>query len=223
MSTLTPSLLLAAYAGGLFPMGEDRHDSALFWVDPQWRGILPLDQFHLPRRLARTVRQGRFAVTVDQAFTEVMLRCADPARHRETTWINDEIIAAYSALHAMGHAHSIESRLDGALVGGLYGVALGAAFFGESMFSRATDASKVALVHLVARLRAGGYRLLDTQFITRHLRQFGAIEIPRRDYRRLLRPALRETADFYSVPLDWPPPSVLAALPAGLQSTTQTS
>lgn len=193
-SRLTPDILLRAYAQGMFPMAERRADPTLYWVSPDRRGIFPLDNFHLPRRLARTVRSGRFAVTADAAFREVMLACAAPAPGREETWINDEILRLYTALHAAGHAHSIECWQNGDMVGGLYGVRLGAAFFGESMFSRARDASKVALVHLVDALRRGGFTLLDTQFLTSHLASLGAIEIPRQDYLKLLNDALGREA-----------------------------
>lgn len=193
---LTPDILLAAYAAGVFPMAESADDPELFWVDPERRGILPLDAFHVPRRLRRVVRQGRFAVSCDTAFEAVIRGCAEAGETRPTTWINDEIVRLYSALFARGAAHSVECRREGALVGGLYGVSLGAAFFGESMFSRETDASKVALVHLAARLRAGGYRLLDTQFLTPHLARFGGIEISRARYRRLLAGALGLPASF---------------------------
>jgi len=193
---LTPELLLRAYAAGIFPMAESADDPELYWVDPVQRGILPLDKFHLPRRLARTVRSERFIIECDRDFNAVMRGCAEPTAERPQTWINDEIIAVYSALHADGHAHSVEAYNDGALVGGLYGVSLGGAFFGESMFSRVTDASKVALAHLVARLIRGGYRLLDTQFVTEHLQRFGAIEISRARYRHLLAEALATRAYF---------------------------
>src|ERR1051326_3290303 len=191
---VTPQLLLRAYAEGLFPMAERREDPALFWISPDQRGILPLDKFHIPRRLARTVRSDRFTVTTDRAFPEVLLACAEPAPGREQTWINDEILRLYGGLAASGHAHSLECWREGKLVGGLYGVALGGAFFGESMFSRERDASKVALVHLVARLKAGGFILLDTQFITRPLAGFGAVEIPRAEYLKKLHDALRHQA-----------------------------
>lgn len=191
---LTPEILLRAYAEGLFPMAERRGDPTLYWVSPEKRGIIPLDSFHVSQRLARTVRSGRFAVTADQAFREVMLACAAPAPGREESWINDEILRLYTALHAGGHAHSVECWQNGSLAGGLYGVRLGAAFFGESMFSRQRDASKVALVHLVDALRRGGFTLLDTQFITTHLAQFGAIEIPRPQYLSLLNQALNREA-----------------------------
>ena len=191
---LTPEILLRAYAEGLFPMAERRGDPMLYWVSPEKRGIIPLGGFHVPQRLARTVRSGRFTVTSDQAFRDVMLACAAPAPGREESWINDEILRLYTALHAGGHAHSIECWQNGALVGGLYGVRLGAAFFGESMFSRERDASKVALVHLVDALRRGGFTLLDTQFITAHLARFGAIEIARAQYLTLLNQALNREA-----------------------------
>jgi leucyl/phenylalanyl-tRNA--protein transferase len=191
---LTPELLLRAYAIGIFPMAEDADDPDIFWVDPERRGILPLEAFHVPKRLRRTIRQGRFEIRVDSAFEAVMRGCADPGPDRPTTWINDRILALYGALFRMGHAHSVEAWRGGELAGGLYGVRLGAAFFGESMFSRAPDASKVALVHLVARLKLGGFNLCDTQFVTRHLAQFGAIEIPRAAYRRRLAAALRTEA-----------------------------
>jgi leucyl/phenylalanyl-tRNA---protein transferase len=197
MSALTPEILLRAYSVGLFPMAERRDDPTLYWIDPEKRGILPLRAFHISRRLRRTVRARRFEVRCDTAFREVMEACAEPAPGRVESWINDEIVRLYEALHQMGRAHSVECWREGRLVGGLYGVALGAAFFGESMFSRETDASKVALVHLVARLRKGGFRLLDTQFVTEHLAQFGAVEIHRDGYRALLADALDTTATFY--------------------------
>lgn len=187
---LTPEILLRAYAEGLFPMAERRGDPVLYWVSPEKRGILPLDAFHVPHRLARTVRSRRFTVTADRAFRDVMLACAAPAPGREESWINDEILRLYTALHTGGHAHSIECWRDDELVGGLYGVRLGAAFFGESMFSRERDASKVALVHLVDALQRGGFLLLDTQFLTAHLTQFGAVEIPRPQYLARLNKAL---------------------------------
>jgi leucyl/phenylalanyl-tRNA--protein transferase len=193
-SFLTPELLLRAYARGLFPMGERRDDPTLYWVQPEQRGILPLDSFHVPRRLARTARSGRFTVTSDQAFVDVLTACAAPAPGREESWINNEILRLYTALHASGRAHSVECWQAGELVGGLYGVSLGAAFFGESMFSRARDASKVALVALVDALRAGGFALLDTQFLTGHLAQFGAVEIAQAEYLVLLQAAIAHDA-----------------------------
>jgi leucyl/phenylalanyl-tRNA--protein transferase len=191
---LTPEILLRAYAEGLFPMAERRADPTLYWVSPEKRGIIPLDGFHVPRRLARTARSDRFTVTADRAFTDVMQACAAPAPGREETWINSEILRLYTALHASGHTHSLECWRAGELVGGLYGVRLGAAFFGESMFSRERDASKVALVHLVEGLKRGGFVLLDTQFITPHLVRFGAIEIPRAEYLTRLSDALGRQA-----------------------------
>ena len=193
-SRLTPEILLRAYAEGLFPMAERRDDPLLYWVSPEKRGIIPLDGFHVPRRLARTVRASPFTVTSDRAFIDVMKACAAPAPGRPDSWINDEILRLYTALHAGGHAHSIECWQDGELAGGLYGVRLGAAFFGESMFSRRRDASKVALVHLVDGLKRGGFTLLDTQFITSHLARFGAIEIPRERYLLKLQDALNREA-----------------------------
>jgi leucyl/phenylalanyl-tRNA--protein transferase len=186
-------MLLRAYAAGIFPMAESATNETLYWFDPDRRGILPLDGFHVPRRLRRTVRQGGFEVRTDSDFRAVISACASA---RPTTWINQEIVRNYCLLHDLGYAHSIESWRDGRLVGGLYGVSIGGAFFGESMFSHATDASKIALVHLVARLRRGGFALLDTQFTTEHLDQFGVIEIPREDYRRRLAAAVRLDADF---------------------------
>ncbi len=187
-------MLLAAYAQGLFPMGENRDDPSLYWVSPELRGVIPLDGFHVPRRLARTVRQGHFTVTSDTAFGAVMAECAAPRPGREQSWINSEIFRLYGALFASGQAHSVECWQDGKLAGGLYGVSIGGAFFGESMFSNVTDASKVALVHLVEMLNRGGYVLLDTQFLTGHLATFGAIEIPRAHYLLLLQDAIRRAA-----------------------------
>ncbi len=193
---ITPEVLLKAYAVGMFPMAESAEDPTLFWVEPEWRGVLPLDDFHLPRRLARTVRQDVFEVRVDTDFEAVIDGCAAPAVGRRKTWINGRIRRLYGDLFRLGHCHTVETWQDGKLVGGLYGVSLGAAFFGESMFSRRNDASKVALVHLVARLRAGGYRLLDTQFITDHLAQFGTVEIPREIYAMRLEEAVQDRADW---------------------------
>jgi leucyl/phenylalanyl-tRNA--protein transferase len=193
-SRLTPEILLRAYVEGLFPMAERRGDPTLYWVSPEKRGIIPIDRFHVSHRLARTVRSGRFTVTADRAFEDVIQACAAPAPGREETWINSEILRLYIALHAGGHAHSIECWHAGELAGGLYGVRLGAAFFGESMFSRARDASKVALVHLLEGLKRGGFVLLDTQFITAHLARFGAIEIPREQYLLKLADALNREA-----------------------------
>lgn len=216
MAGLTAETLLRAYAVGLFPMAERRDDPALYWIDPEKRGILPLDGFHVPRRLRRTVRGGAFEVRCDTAFDRVIAACAAPGRDREESWINEEIVALYSELHRMGRAHSVESWRGGELAGGLYGVALGAAFFGESMFSLRADASKVALVHLVARMRAGGFRLLDVQFVTPHLGRFGAVEVHRSGYRQMLADALDAIATFQREV----PPSALEEV---MQPTTQTS
>jgi leucyl/phenylalanyl-tRNA---protein transferase len=188
---LTTDLLLRAYSVGLFPMAASRQGSKLHWLDPERRGIMPLDRFHLPKRLARTVLSSRFEVDVDRDFAATIAACATPMEGRDDTWINPQIERLFTELHDLGHAHSVECRLDRTLVGGLYGVALGGAFFGESMFSFVTDASKVALVHLVARLRLSRFRLLDTQFVTSHLTQFGAREIPRGLYKAQLADALR--------------------------------
>lgn len=200
LTEITPDLVLRAYRAGLFPMAERRDGDRLYWLDPELRGVQPLDAFHLPRRLARTVLADVFEVRCDSAFAEVMAGCAAPTPDRPETWINPEIERLFSALHLMGYAHSIECWQQGRLVGGLYGVALGGAFFGESMFSTVRDASKVALVHLVARLRLGGFRLLDTQFVTEHLARFGAVEIPRAEYRRRLLLALEAPARFLADP-----------------------
>ena len=193
---LTPELLIRAYAAGIFPMAERCDDPAVFWVDPKIRGVLPLDGVHVPRRLQRTVKNGAFEVRSNTAFAEVVDCCAAPKRGRRETWINRPIRDAVIGLHGMGFAHSVEAWRDGLLVGGLYGVALGGAFFGESMFSLERDASKVALVHLAARLRLGGFRLLDVQFTTDHLKQFGVTEIPGRVYLDRLEQALAVEAEF---------------------------
>ncbi len=185
---LTPQLLLAAYSQGVFPMGHD--DGEIYWYDPDPRTILPLETFHVPRSLKQRIRRGGFTVCLNTAFRAVMSACAAPAPGREHTWITAEIVDAYSVLHEYGYAHSVETWLDGRLVGGLYGVALGGLFAGESMFSHVTDASKIALVFLVERLRANGFVLHDTQFMTEHLRRFGAVEIPRSEYHQRLAQAL---------------------------------
>lgn len=197
---VSPELMLRAYRAGLFPMAETRRGERLYWLDPEFRGILPLERFHLPRRLARTVLHGRFTVTADANFPAVIAACARRRPGREDTWINTEIETLFNELARRGHAHSVECWREGLLVGGLYGVALGGAFFGESMFSLETDASKVALVHLVARLKLGGFRLLDTQFVTSHLAQFGAIEIPRDAYRAELVTAADAPARWLAAP-----------------------
>ncbi len=207
--------LLDCYARGVFPMADARDDARVFLIDPEHRGIIPLDRFHVSRRLARTVRSERFQVRTDTAFAEVVAACATAAPGRQETWINQPIEQLYNRLHQLGYAHSVECWRDGALVGGLYGVALQGAFFGESMFSRATDASKVALVHLVARLIAGGFVLLDTQFLTEHLTQFGTEEIPRREYHRRLAKAMKVRGEFQRLATD--------AGPAALQLITQAS
>ncbi|MFO1142513.1 MAG: leucyl/phenylalanyl-tRNA--protein transferase [Amaricoccus sp.] len=195
---LTPALLLQAYASGVFPMAESGDSDEIFWVDPRRRGVLPLDGLHVSRRLARSFLGGSFELAIDRDFAGVIAACAD----RPETWINREIAGLYRELHRLGHAHSVEIRQDGALVGGLYGVALGGAFFGESMFSRRRDASKFALIALVARLRAGGFTLLDTQFVTDHLRRLGAIEISRAAYHLELAAALTRPARFPALPVD---------------------
>ncbi len=187
---LSPELLLRAYASGVFPMADSKDDPTVFWVEPRERGILPLDQFHVPRSLKKLVRKGIFDVHCDRAFEQVLFHCAERSDGTEQTWINKTIHNAVMELHTMGFAHSVECWHEGKLVGGLYGIALGAAFFGESMFSHESNASKVALVHLVARLRLGGFKLLDTQFVTEHLNQFGTIEIPSSQYLELLDTAL---------------------------------
>ncbi|CAN7307035.1 leucyl/phenylalanyl-tRNA--protein transferase [Phenylobacterium sp. LjRoot219] len=196
MDQFGPRELLACYARGVFPMADARDDARVFLIDPERRGVIPLDGFHVARRLARTVRGEPFEVRFDTAFAEVVGLCAAARPGRLETWINAPIERLYNELHRLGHAHSVECWQDGELVGGLYGVALKGAFFGESMFSRRTDASKVALVHLVARLIADGFVLLDTQFLTDHLTQFGAQEIPRREYHRRLARALRVEPEF---------------------------
>jgi leucyl/phenylalanyl-tRNA--protein transferase len=189
---ITPALLMRAYASGVFPMAESADDEALFWVDPERRGILPLDGLRVSRRLARSFRAQDFVIRIDGDFAGVIDACAD----RPETWINPTIRRLYLELHRLGHAHSVEIGREGRLVGGLYGVTLGAAFFGESMFSRARDTSKLALIGLVARLNAGGFRLLDTQFVTDHLARLGAVEISRAAYHRRLAAALARPADF---------------------------
>ena len=224
MSAFTAHDLLDCYARGVFPMADARDDEATFLIDPERRGIIPLDGFHLSRRLARTVRAEVFEVRIDTVFPQVVEACAQAAPGRPETWINGQIEQAYNVLHRNGHAHSIEvwcaGDIGGVLVGGLYGVSLGGAFFGESMFSRMSDASKIGLAHLVARLRVGGYRLLDCQFITDHLASLGAIEIGRSDYRALLDEALGAgvaaaagsapaspalSADFFAIERAFPP------------------
>ena len=194
---ITPQVLLRVYACGIFPMAESASDPGLFWVEPELRGIIPLDRFHIPQSLKKAMRRNPFEVTVDTDFEAVVEACAQSTPDRPKTWINTRIRRLYTQLHEIGHCHSVECRADGELVGGLYGVRLGAAFFGESMFSRRTDASKIALVHLVHRLKAGGFRLLDTQFTTDHLKRFGAIDVPKDIYSKMLSRAVEEEADFF--------------------------
>ena len=205
---LSPDLLLYTYRLGLFPMADPDQDGAIYWMDPDPRGIIPLDAFHVPKNLRKLVRRAPFEVVPDRAFEAVMRACAAPAPGRESTWISEELVEVYTALHRRGVAHSVECWAEGRLVGGLYGVALGGVFFGESMFSRARDASKVALVHLVAALRRGGFALLDTQFVTPHLKQFGAEEIPQAEYKQRLTVALAAEACWdagWAAPPDAPP------------------
>ena len=204
---VNPALVLRAYAAGVFPMADNAETDEVFWVDPRKRGVMPLDGFHLSRSLRKRILRGGYQIQIARAFPQVIQACAD----RHETWINRTIRDLYIGLHRMGHAHSIEVWIDGHLKGGLYGVRLGAAFFGESMFSRAPDASKVALVHLVARLRAGGFRLLDTQFVTEHLASFGAVEVPRTRYHAMLEEAINQPADFWALPRDASVQEVLQA------------
>lgn len=202
---ITPELLLHGYASGVFPMSDSADDPEIYWVDPRIRGVFPLDEFHVSRRLARRIKQQTYTVTVNQCFDAVVAACAD----RAETWINEEIFALYSQLHTLGFAHSVEVMEGKSLVGGVYGVALGSAFFGESMFSRRTDASKIALTYLVARLKYGGFTLFDAQFQTGHLKSLGAIEISRKDYRNRLSDALAIKAGFLKLPLGVQPSEVL--------------
>ena len=215
-----PDELLHCYATGVFPMGEGRDDPRVFLVEPEQRGVIPLDGFRIPSRLKRTVRSDAFEVRIDTAFAAVLDACAAPAPGREDSWINGPIRRLYGELNARGHAHSIECWRDETLVGGLYGVTLGGAFFGESMFSRSRDASKVALVHLVARLKRGGWRLLDAQFLTAHLSQFGAVETPQAAYLDLLKAALPVRPDARSL---FEPMNGAEAVDYALQPTTQAS
>jgi leucyl/phenylalanyl-tRNA--protein transferase len=201
---ITPDVLLKAYACGIFPMAESADDPALYWIEPERRGVIPLEGFHVPTRLARSVRRNPFTVVADRDFDSVIAGCGEAGPGRARTWINTRIRNLYRGLYDIGHCHTVEVYDGDELVGGLYGVSLGRAFFGESMFHRARDASKVALVHLVARLRAGHYRLLDTQFVTEHLRTFGAIEVSRSVYHKLLDAALVGEADFAALALDRP-------------------
>lgn len=198
MSIITPQILLKAYAAGIFPMAESAEDNALYWIEPEERGIIPLDGLRVSRSLKKRIKQKVFEIRIDSAFAAVVEACAAKIPGRKTTWINSRIRSLYGQLHKLGCCHSIECWKDGRLAGGLYGVRIGSAFFGESMFSRETDASKVALVHLVARLNAGGYTLLDAQFINPHLLSLGAVAVAKADYHKLLEPALAADAEFFA-------------------------
>jgi leucyl/phenylalanyl-tRNA---protein transferase len=215
MTSITPQILLKAYTAGIFPMAESAEDNALYWIEPEERGVIPLDGLHISHSLRKSVRKQRFEMRVDSAFASVMDSCAEKTLGRKTTWINSRIRALYNQLHKMGCCHSVESWRDGRLVGGLYGVRIGAAFFGESMFSRETDASKVALVHLVARLNAGRFKLLDAQFVNPHLLTLGVKAVPKARYHDLLGPALEGEADFLRFTGDGDAEAVLAL--AGLR------
>lgn len=196
MIEITPQVLLKAYNCGIFPMAESATDTALYWIEPQQRGVIPLDRVHIPKRLARTVRQDKFEIRIDSSYDAVIEGCSKPQPGRKSTWINARIRTLYKELFEMGHCHTVETWLDGELVGGLYGVHLNGAFFGESMFSTEREASKVALVHLIARLIAGNFALLDTQFLTDHLSQFGTTEVEREDFQEMLEEAMKEKSDF---------------------------
>lgn len=209
MSTITPQILLRAYSAGIFPMAESAEDNALYWVEPEERGIIPLDALKVSTSLRKSVRHGGFDIRIDHDFTGVITQCAARTADRKSTWINTRIVSLYTQLHRLGCCHSVEAWRDGKLVGGLYGVRIGAIFFGESMFSRATDASKVALVHLVARLNAGGFKLLDAQFVNPHLERLGAVQVPRSEYHKLMEPLLGEDADFFAFADDRDPEAVL--------------
>jgi leucyl/phenylalanyl-tRNA--protein transferase len=209
---ITPQVLLKAYTCGIFPMAESADDLALYWIEPQQRGVLMLDEVHVPRRLARSIRQGSYEVKIDSDFEGVISGCAASRPGRRTTWINPKIRSLYGDLFEMGYCHTVETWLAGELVGGLYGVALNGAFFGESMFSTARDASKVALAYLCARLSYGGFSLLDTQFVTEHLRQFGTTEIDRGEFHVRLEKALAHKANFRALPTDATPALVLDIL-----------
>ena len=209
MTTITPQILLKAYAAGIFPMAETAEDTALYWIEPDERGIIPLRGLRISHSLRKQVRKQTYEIRIDTAFPEVIEACAAKTKNRKSTWINERIRKLYNQLHKMDHCHSVECWKDGKLVGGLYGVKIGAAFFGESMFSRATDASKVALVHLVARLNAGGFQLLDAQFMNPHLKTLGAIVISKADYRELLPSAIKASADFRKFSEDDDPSRVL--------------
>ncbi len=209
MLDIDPQTLLKAYACGIFPMAENANDNTLYWIEPENRGIIPLDGVHVSKSLARTIRRRRFDVRINTDFAAVIEGCTSKRAGRSSTWINDRIRELYGELFEMGHCHTVETWQDGQLVGGLYGVHLGGAFFGESMFSYARDASKVALVYLIARLIHGGFRLLDTQFVTTHLMRFGAVEISRKAYQKRLDEALQLEGDFHRLPLDTSPTGIL--------------
>jgi leucyl/phenylalanyl-tRNA---protein transferase len=209
MSTITPQILLRAYAVGIFPMAESAEDNALYWIEPDERGIIPLDGLRVSQSLRKAVRRQHFEVRIDSDFEGVISSCAAKTPDRKSTWINSRIRALYTQLFRMGCCHTVECWRDGKLVGGLYGVRIGAIFFGESMFSRATDASKVALVHLVARLNAGGFKLLDAQFVNPHLERLGAISLPKATYHAMMEPLLALDADFRAFTADDDPVEVL--------------
>jgi leucyl/phenylalanyl-tRNA--protein transferase len=211
---ITPQVLLKAYACGIFPMAESADDPALYWIEPQARGILPLQRVHVPKRLRRTLRHAPYKISIDTDFHGVLDSCAQSRPGRRSTWINERIRALYAELFDLGHCHTVEVWHDGRLAGGLYGVELGGAFFGESMFSNLRDASKIALVHLCARLVHGGFTLLDTQFVTDHLRQFGTVEVDRAEFHRELEKALKVKADFFRLEVSPSPERVLQILDA---------
>ncbi len=211
MTAITPQVLLKAYTAGIFPMAESADDPALYWIEPEERGVIPLKGFHISRSLRKALRQRPFEIRIDTAFEAVISACAEKTEDRDVTWINRRIFKLYTQLHKMGCCHSVEAWQDGKLVGGLYGVRIGAAFFGESMFSRATNASKIALVHLVARLNYGGFKLLDAQFLNSHIAQFGTYTILKKDYRPILDDALDGVGDFQSFARDDDSDVVLAA------------
>ena len=210
MSTITPQILLRAYSAGIFPMAESAEDNALYWVEPEERGIIPLDGLKVSHSLRKSLRHGGFEIRVDTDFARVISQCAARTTDRKSTWINNRIVSLYTQLHRMGCCHSIETWQNGKLAGGLYGVRIGAIFFGESMFSRVTDASKVALVHLVARLNAGGFKLLDAQFVNPHLERLGAVKLAKAGYHQLMEPLLGQDADFFAFNADHDPEQVLA-------------
>ncbi len=210
MNSITPQVLLKAYAAGIFPMAESADDSALYWVEPDERGVIPLDKFHISKSLRKSVRHAGFEIRIDTSFETVMKCCAEKTDDRDETWINHRILKLYGQLHSMGCCHSVETWKDNQLVGGLYGLRIGAVFFGESMFSRANDASKVALVHLVARLNFGGFQLLDAQFLNPHLEQFGCYTILKEDYRPILEEGLDGTGNFAAFTQDADAEAVLS-------------